>query len=723
MKSFFEIIQAQPFLKILIPFGLGIGGADACLSFIENQGRNTLWLSGAFFFFSLLLLLFVGCVVLYVRRNYIVAYRIFGLILFAFFFVLGIVSDGIVRYNNQVEWQSAEVQYTGVVLDTPHRDTDYTQVRVWVVDAFDGKKKQKKARIVQLSLANSGEKESCFVGQTLVFYTQLKKPRNAGNPEEFDYVGYLLRQGVTGQAVVQKNKWKTLLENNNLKKNIPLLIRVRVEALRRRDGLRRIYEQSGLSGDELSVLSALTLGDKSTLSKSLRKRYSEAGASHLLALSGLHLGILMTMLNFLFLRWGRYTRFRWIGVCLTLLFIWGFTLLAGLPASLLRAATMYTLLVMGSSLQRKGFTLNSLFLSAFIMLFCNPFYLFDVGFQLSFTAMLGILLLQPRLEVLWTIRHTAWHFLWQMITVSFSAQVATAPLVAYYFNTISLYALPISLLLIPLTTLIVWGAVSLLLFSFSSTCTDLLYQFINTLVKLQHFFLDRMNKLPGAVCGPVYPDELQITAFYAMLLLLLAYGAYRRSRILCSVVLIAVGMAIYAMYRFQNYDINAQIVFYNQRNNPAVQLIYSPFYSYLITLPVDSAYEKTQQIASGFWARRLKKKPLWIAASYSDERVKYDDGLLYAPGMTLLMLHDDTWNKRTSTANFKLDYLYLCRGYKGRLTDLAAMFKPKCVVLDASLGGYYSRLYRSECAKLGWKCHAIREQGALKIALRITEGR
>ena len=676
------------------------------------------WLWAAFFFFSLLFLLFVGCVVLYVRRNYATVYRFFGSTVFAFFFVMGIVSDGLVWYNNQVEWQPAEIQYTGVILDTPQKKTYYTQVRVWVIEAFDGKETEKKEHVVQLSLVNSRASDLCSVGQTLMFYTQLRKPRNAGNPEEFDYAGYLFRQGVTGQAVVQNNKWKALPENNSWNKNIPLVIRVRVEALRWRDGLRRVYEQSGLRGDELSVLSALTLGDKSTLSKSLRKRYSEAGASHLLALSGLHLGILMTMLNFLFLRWGRYTRFRWIGVCLTLLFIWCFTLLAGLPASLLRAATMYTLLVMGSSLQRKGFTLNSLFLSAFVMLFCNSFYLFDVGFQLSFTAMLGILLLQPRLEALWSVRRTVWRFLWQMITVSFSAQIATTPLVAYYFNTIALYALPASLLLIPLTTVIVWGAVSLLLFSFSSTCTGVLYQLINALVKLQHSLLDKMNTLPGAVCGPVYPDEFQLVAFYVVLLLLLAYGTYRRPRILCAVVLIAVGTTVYAMFRVQNDDTNTQLIFYNQRNNPAVQLIYSSSCSYLITPPVDSAFEKTQQIASGFWERRLKEKPLWIAVSYSDERVKYADGLLYAPGMTLLMLHDDTWNKRTSATRFKLDYLYLCRGYKGRLDDLSMMFKPKCVILDASLGDYYSKIYRGECVKLGWKCYAIREKGALKITWR-----
>ena len=196
-----------------------------------------------------------------------------------------------------------------------------------------------------------------------------------------------------------------------------------------------LYQKLGFSGDELAVLSALTIGDKTELSDSVRESYSVAGASHILALSGLHIGLLYTLLFFILKPIARRGNIgRAIRSVLLLILLWAFAFFTGLSPSVVRSVSMFSILAMADMVGRQPLSLNTLAAAAWLMLFCNPAWLFDVGFQLSFLAVASILLIQKPIYHLITVKGRIGKYIWGLMSVSVAAQIGTAPLVMFYFS-------------------------------------------------------------------------------------------------------------------------------------------------------------------------------------------------------------------------------------------------------------------------------------------------
>lgn len=224
-------------------------------------------------------------------------------------------------------------------------------------------------------------------GDELLISARISPPLNNRNFDEFDYARFLMRKGISGTGYVASGKWIKCDGMNNFDlKSVASSCRRNVVSL---------YQELGFNGDELAVLSALTIGDKTELSDSVRESYSVAGASHILALSGLHIGLLYTMIFFILKPIARRGN---IGRCVRSVFLlvllWTFAFFTGLSPSVVRSVSMFSILTMADMVGREPLSLNTLAVAAWLMLFCNPAWLFDVGFQLSFLAVASILLIQ-----------------------------------------------------------------------------------------------------------------------------------------------------------------------------------------------------------------------------------------------------------------------------------------------------------------------------------------
>ena len=225
-------------------------------------------------------------------------------------------------------------------------------------------------------------------GDELLVSARLVPPANNGNPDEFDYARYLRRKGYSGTAYVADGHWrKTGHDASRTVSQVALDYRAKVVGL---------YRSLGFEADELAVLSALTVGDKEELNDDIVETYSVSGASHVLALSGLHIGFLYALLLFV-LRplWGRWRWLKPLLLLLLVLFLVSFAFFTGLSSSVVRSVVMFSLLAFAGLQPEKPLTLNTLAATAFLMLLCKPFWLFDVGFQLSFSAVAAIVLVQP----------------------------------------------------------------------------------------------------------------------------------------------------------------------------------------------------------------------------------------------------------------------------------------------------------------------------------------
>ena len=283
---------------------------------------------------------------------------------------------------------------------------------------------------------------------------------------------------------------------------------------------------------DYAVIAAMALGDKSALDSNTKNSYSISGASHILAVSGLHVGIIFQL--FIFLLGGR--KYSFYTIILSLISIWTYVFLIGLPASAVRAAIMLSAYSISLAFHRTGLPLNTLAAAYIFMLFISPLYLFELSFQLSFLAVASILLFFPPLYSLLTIRSRFVHWAWGLLCVSLAAQIGTLPVIVYYFGRISCYSLLTNYIAIPAATLILYLGAALILFSpltllspVSPVVTPLISltakiltsitQFLNTAIRL-------ISMLPGASIENVRISLPLVIAIYALILFI--YVLWRR---------------------------------------------------------------------------------------------------------------------------------------------------------------------------------------------------
>ena len=283
---------------------------------------------------------------------------------------------------------------------------------------------------------------------------------------------------------------------------------------------------------DYAVIAAMALGDKSALDSNTRNSYSISGASHILAVSGLHVGIIFQL--FIFLLGGR--KYSFYTIALSLISIWTYVFLIGLPASAVRAAIMLSAYSISLAFHRTGLPLNTLAAAYIFMLFISPLYLFELSFQLSFLAVASILLFFPPLYSLLTIRSRFVRWAWGLLCVSLAAQIGTLPVIVYSFGRISCYSLLTNYIAIPSATLILYLGAALILFSpltllspVSPVVTPLISltakiltsitQFLNTAISL-------ISMLPGASIENVRISLPLVIAIYALILFI--YALWRR---------------------------------------------------------------------------------------------------------------------------------------------------------------------------------------------------
>lgn len=280
--------------------------------------------------------------------------------------------------------------------------------------------------------------------------------------------------------------------------------------MEQREKLLERYSDNGIDGDAYAVLSAMTLGDKSALTCDLKDIYSVSGASHVLALSGLHLGIIYMLLS-LFLPSRRWPA---LSQLIIILAIWAFVFLVGMSVSVVRSAVMLTVYGLLSIGYRDKMSINVLSFTAIAMLMWNPLWLFDVGFQMSFMAVFAILLFMPLFDDVFSAEYLMEHRwvkrLWGVVAVSFSAQLGVAPLIAFYFGRFSTYFLLTNFIVVPAAMIILWLSIVVLVFPSLAYLLLYIVQFVNAA-------LLRITVIPGASIDGLHPSVTQVILIYVLI--------------------------------------------------------------------------------------------------------------------------------------------------------------------------------------------------------------
>lgn len=296
--------------------------------------------------------------------------------------------------------------------------------------------------------------------------------------------------------------------------------RAQANALELRNQLVNTLSDKGLGQQELAVVSAMSLGDKSLIDKDLKNDYSRSGASHVLALSGLHLGIIYFVFSFMTARWRRcYHHWsRPVSEGLILITMWSYVVLVGMSPSVVRAAIMMTVYSLLSLQNRNRSSLNALAFTAIIMLVADPMILFNISFQLSFVAVAFILLYQGRIySLIPSSTHPIVKWCWRFLSVSLAAQLGVAPLTAYYFHQIPSYFLLSSLVVMVFTPLIIYLSLLFFLLMWLPVVQSWLVVPLSWLVHIQNTCLQGVSSLPGSTFVTPSLHPLQVCLIYIII--------------------------------------------------------------------------------------------------------------------------------------------------------------------------------------------------------------
>ena len=355
---------------------------------------------------------------------------------------------------------------------------------------------------VLLNIQRDSLRELLAIDTQILVNAEFKRVSPPLNPNQFNYKEYLAKQGIHHQLFIESTAFLQLSNTTSSLVGVSGKFRNKIQ---------RSLLKYNFKRDELAVITALLLGQRQDISKELLTDYASAGAIHILAVSGLHVGIILLILSFLFkplekIKNGAYLK----ALCIVLL-LWMFAFIAGLSASVVRAVTMFTFLAIGQSLRRKKVVEFSLISSMLFLLIVKPMFLFDVGFQLSYLAVFGIIWLQPKLVALYNPRFLIDKKVWQLITVSIAAQVGILPLSIYYFQQFPGLFVLSNLVIIPFLGAILIGGILVI-------CMSLLHVLPNFLGLMYGYVISLMNDFVSWVGAQEQFLFQEISISFAMML-------------------------------------------------------------------------------------------------------------------------------------------------------------------------------------------------------------
>ncbi|KGL58854.1 competence protein [Polaribacter sp. Hel1_85] len=330
---------------------------------------------------------------------------------------------------------------------------------------------------VLVNVKNDSVLNGFCVDDKLLLKPALKELIPPLNPHQFNYKSYLAKQGIHHQLFIEQHQFLSLNSTTTTLFGLSAKFRIQIQ---------ESLKKYNFKDNELSVINALLLGQRQDISKELITDYQRAGAIHILAVSGLHVGVILLILSFIFKPVERIKYGNFLKTVIIVFLLWMFAFVAGLSASVVRAVTMFTFLAIGMSFRRKNVVEFSFISSMFFLLLIKPMFLFDVGFQLSYLAVFGILWTQPKIYAIWQPQIKVVDFFWQLFTVSIAAQIGILPLSIYYFQQFPGLFLASNLVIIPFLGAILVGGVLVII----TSLLNILPQFI------AHFYgkiISRMN--------------------------------------------------------------------------------------------------------------------------------------------------------------------------------------------------------------------------------------
>jgi competence protein ComEC len=681
-----------PFLRFLIPLISGIIAAW----YFQLSFLGALVCAGA----SLAVFLLH-----YFFRKHIHAKWLFGAAISFAFVTLAIVLVNIKQPTFKKDWfghHYIEKDIVAIRLLEPlsEKEKSYKALAEFISVNHNGKAKTVAGKLM-LYIRKDSTAPALQYGSVIITDKQIPLIKNAGNPGGFDYERYAMFNGITHQLFLNSKDYiiHSQIQQHWFQK---WLYNTKTYVL-------AVLKKNIRGDEEVSVAEALLIGYRDDLDRDLVQAYSNTGVVHVIAISGLHLGLIYWLLLLLLKPLDKRKNMQWLKPLIAISLLWIFSLLTGAGASVVRAAMMFTVIALGDLMGKRGNIYNSMALSAFIMLLWNPFLLWDVGFQLSYAAVLSIVLFMKPIYHWLNYSNKLLDKGWQLCAVTLSAQILTLPLCMYHFHQAPNLFLITNFVAVPLSSFILFGEILLIAVSFLPMLSDTVGFLLSYLLKWMNGFIIWVDHFSFAVTDGIMHTPLQTILLYLFITATAVWLLNKNQKalkwsLLC--LLLFFGLNSYYLFQVKRQQ---KLVVYNLSQHAAADIMLGS--SYLFT-------GDTSLLKDGF-LRNFHLKPSRIVHRTYAHALKpnlYSRSVYTINNKTILFLHENYWFQE-QPQKIKADVVIVSHNPKLYIEHLLKAVDPKLIVFDSSNPQWKILKWKEDCKRYQIPFYTTGEQGAFVMNL------
>ncbi len=640
--------------------------------------------------FLFVLLTFIGFIIaFFISKKQIKQGVYFGSIAYILTFCIGIstqvIHNGYFKKDNYIHQTSNNKEsFLEVVLREKLKSSKFNYRYVAIVSKFNSNKSTGK---ILVNIDKSIPLEKLEIGTQLLLKGTIIKHKPIHNPDQFDYGSYLTNKSIFAQIYV---------DGYDIKINPKPVTDIWYYSDKLRTRILHNLKKTGFATKELNVVAALILGQQQDISQDIIQDYQYAGAIHVLSVSGLHVGYLLLFVTFLLKPLPKNKQGSLFKLSIIILTLWIFALLAGLSPSVVRSVTMFSFIAIGMHLKRQTNVFHTLLVSILIILLFQPSFILDVGFQLSYVALFFILWLQPLLSEIWIPKNRIIVYFWDIITVSFAAQIGALPLSIYYFHQFPGLFFITNLLILPgLGVIMALGVFVLLLAAF-----DCIPLFLSKLLEISVLILNKIINWIASFESFIIKDiAFNWYLLISLYLLIIATIVWLKkpSYIRINAVLLSVFIFQSAYFSTQwiNDKKNETIVFDVKKESLIAKRIGKQ-----VTIYANDSFKNKSVLKSYLTANFCEikqQKSIQNVAFFNSRKIIILDSLAILP------------------KGIKPDILILRLSPKVNLDRVLSIYKPKIIVADASNYKTYVSCWKRTCIKQKIPFHSTYEKGFYKI--------
>ncbi|MBG9374689.1 ComEC/Rec2 family competence protein [Panacibacter sp. DH6] len=537
-------------------------------------------------------------------------------------------------------------------------------------------------------------------GSRLIITKPLQQIKNNGNPGAFHYSRYCLFHGITAQVYLNENDY-TLVANTEEY----WLDRYRFKL---RDAAIATLQEYIPGVAAQGVAEALLIGYREDLDKDLVQAYSNTGVVHIIAISGLHLGMIYALLVWLFKRFSRFRFVKWLRPVVILLVLWAFTLVAGAAPSIMRSAVMFSFIVLGETIGRRTNMYNTLAASAFCMLISDPFMLWDVGFLLSYAAVISIITFRKPIYNWLFYQNKLLNGLWGLTSVTLSAQVLTIPIVVFYFHQFPNFFLVTNFVAVPLSGIILYGEILLLIIAPIIPLAKFIGYLLGYMLTAMNGYIENINALPVAVWNNLQLSVTETWLLYGVFVCVAAWLMLKRNKMLIAALSFACAYSIILSADYIKTNGQQKLVVYNVNKHTAIDLLQGDSFHF-------SGSDDLRQ--DGFLRNfHLKPARVLYRANIPGKPLITANSIYTIHHKKVLWLSSNI-TAHSTAAKIPVDILVISANRKIDMNQLQQAFDAKLIIFDSSNPLWKIQQWKKDCDSLHLRFHSIPGSGAFVMDL------